>query len=122
MLADTFRGRAGHAVAEAAALTGSDTVAGGWRQGALTNLLNPKMGVFYVAVLPQFIPPGAPHFTMGLLLTSVHIVLGLLWSSVLIAFAGVLRGWLQRPGARRVLDRVTGTVIAAFGIRIALGD
>ncbi len=80
------------------------------------------MGVFYVAVLPQFIPPGAPHFTMGLLLTSVHIALGLAWSAVLIVFAGALRGWLQRPRARRLLDRITGTVIAAFGIRLALGD
>ncbi|PYC67640.1 lysine transporter LysE [Streptomyces tateyamensis] len=123
MLLDTFRGRgAPDSAAQAALFDGQDTVAGGWRQGALTNLLNPKMGVFYVAVLPQFIPPHVPHLGMGLLLTSVHIGLGLAWSSLLIAFAGVLRGWLARPGARRALDRVTGTVIAAFGIRLALGD
>ncbi|MFE0462240.1 LysE family translocator [Kitasatospora sp. NPDC058965] len=123
MLLDTFSGRtADGTTAEAALLSGRDSVAGGWRQGSLTNLLNPKMGVFYVAVLPQFIPPHAPHLTTGLLLTSVHIVLGLLWSSLLIGCAGVLRGWLARPRARRTLDRVTGTVIAAFGIRLALGD
>ncbi|MFE4601672.1 LysE family translocator [Kitasatospora indigofera] len=100
----------------------ADTAGGGWRQGTLTNLLNPKMGAFYVALLPQFIPPGSNHFTMGLLLTSVHILLGLVWSSVLIACARALRGWLSRPAARRLLDRVTGTVVAAFGIRLALGD
>ena len=94
----------------------------GLRRGLTTNLLNPKMGVFYVAVLPQFIPAQAPHFAMGLLLTCVHVAEGLLWSGVLVAFAGVLRGWLRRPVARRVLDRVTGTVVIAFGLRLAIGD
>jgi len=94
----------------------------GWRRGALTNLLNPKVGVFYVAVLPQFIPAGAPHLAMGVALTSVHVAEGLIWSSILVAFAQVLRGQLQRPVAQRVLDRITGTVICGFGIRLAIGN
>ena len=94
----------------------------GLRRGLTTNLLNPKVGVFYVAVLPQFIPAHAPHFAMGMALTSIHVLEGLLWSGVLVAFAGVLRGWLRRPVARRVLDRVTGVVIVGFGLRLALGD
>ncbi|MFJ8041987.1 LysE family translocator [Kitasatospora sp. NPDC096147] len=94
----------------------------GWQRGTLTNLLNPKVGVFYVAVLPQFIPAGVPHLPMGVALTSIHVVEGLLWSTVLIAFARVLRTWLRRPSARRVLDRVTGTVIVAFGARLAVTD
>ncbi|MFJ6012873.1 LysE family translocator [Streptomyces sp. NPDC092952] len=126
MLRDTFapggQGRSGAEAAESALLSGADTVGGGWRQGTLTNLLNPKMGAFYVAVLPQFIPAGVSHFTMGLLLTTVHILLGLVWSAVLIGFARVLRDWLRKPRARRLLDRITGTVIAGFGIRLALGD
>lgn len=94
----------------------------GWRRGALTNLLNPKVGAFYMAVLPQFIPVGAPHLTTGTLLAGVHILLGLLWSGVLIAFAQVLRGSLRRPSVRRILDRISGTVIAGFGVHLALGD
>lgn len=94
----------------------------GLRRGALTNLLNPKVGVFYVAVLPQFIPAGAPHLAMGTLLTCVHVTEGLIWSAVLVAFAGVLRNWLRRPVARRVLDRTTGVVVVGFGLRLALGD
>ncbi|MFE7577354.1 LysE family translocator [Streptomyces sp. NPDC057521] len=101
---------------------GADSVGGGWRQGTLTNLLNPKMGAFYVAVLPQFMPAGTGHFAGGLLLTAVHISIGLLWSAVLIGFARALRGWLRKPRARRLLDRVTGTVIGVFGIRLALSD
>jgi threonine/homoserine/homoserine lactone efflux protein len=94
----------------------------GWRRGTLTNLLNPKMGAFYVALLPQFIPSGAPTFTFGILLACIHIMLGTAWSAVLVALAHRLRKVLQRPTARRVLDRVTGTVITAFGIRLATSD
>ncbi|MFC1408569.1 LysE family translocator [Streptacidiphilus sp. N1-12] len=103
----------------------TDAVAGlatGWRRGVLTNVLNPKIGVFYVAVLPQFIPASAPHLAMGVALTCVHVAEGLVWSSVLVAFAQVLRGWLRRPLAQRVLDRITGTVIIGFGVKLAIGD
>ncbi|MEU9619705.1 MULTISPECIES: LysE family translocator [unclassified Streptomyces] len=122
MLRDTFRGRPVPDTSDSVLLAGTDSVRGGWRQGTLTNLLNPKMGAFYVAVLPQFIPAGASHFAMGLLLTTVHILIGLIWSAVLIGFARVLHGWLRKPRARLLLDRITGTVIAAFGIRLALSD
>lgn len=86
--------------------TPADTPAGGlaqgWRRGLLTNLLNPKVGVFYVAVLPQFIPAGAPHFAAGVALTCVHVVEGLLWSTVLVGFAQALRGGCAaRPRAGR---------------------
>ncbi|MEU8919880.1 LysE family translocator [Kitasatospora sp. NPDC048545] len=94
----------------------------GWRRGTLTNLLNPKVGVFYVAVLPQFIPAGVPHFAAGVALTCVHVVEGLLWSTVLVGFARVLRGWLRRPAARRLMDRVTGAVVVGFGVKLAVGD
>ncbi len=127
MLWHTWRGDGGvegdNERQEAAALGApSDSLLGGWRRGLLTNALNPKVGVFYVAVLPQFIPATAPHLATGLLLTSVHVVLGLLWSTVLVAFARALRGWLRKPSARRALDRVTGTVIVGFGVKLAMGD
>ncbi|MFC9262947.1 LysE family translocator [Streptomyces hydrogenans] len=121
MIAETFR-RGGAGASAEVEVGGADTLSGGWRQGTLTNLLNPKVGVFYVAVLPQFIPAEAPHFAMGLALTSVHVVLGMIWSTVLIASATALGSWLRGARARRVLDRVTGTVIGAFAVRLAVGD
>lgn len=120
MLRDTFRGLP--TTDDSGPTVGGDSVGGGWRQGTLTNLLNPKMGAFYVAVLPQFIPPGTGHFTMGLVLTTLHILIGLLWSAVLIGFARVRHAWLREPPARRLLDRITGTVIGVFGFKLALGD
>jgi threonine/homoserine/homoserine lactone efflux protein len=103
---------------DAPVVVGNDFVPG-WRRGALTNLLNPKMGAFYVALLPQFIPTGAPTFAFGVLLACVHIILGTAWSAALVVLAHRLRNVLQRPAARQVLDRVTGTVITGFGIRLA---
>jgi threonine/homoserine/homoserine lactone efflux protein len=106
-----------------ATTTAADAATGGFpaglRRGLLTNLLNPKMGAFYVALLPQFIPAGAAPLAYGVMLTGVHILLGAAWSAVLIVLANRVRATLQRPVARRILDRVTGTVIAVFGIRLA---
>ncbi|WP_086563036.1 LysE family translocator [Streptomyces africanus] len=120
MLVDTLRRRGSTAGDAPDEVTVRNSLGEGWRQGAFTNLLNPKVGVFYVAVLPQFIPAGAPHFTTGVLLASVHIVLGLIWSAVLIGCARALRVRLRSPAARRVLDRITGTVIVGLGLRLAM--
>ncbi|GAA4980315.1 LysE family translocator [Yinghuangia aomiensis] len=120
MLYDTWRRRPVAVVSAEPASSGGMFAA--WRRGALTNLLNPKVGAFYVALLPQFIPQGAPHVAFGVALTAIHIALGLVWSSVLIGFARVLRSWLAKPVARRVLDRITGTLIAGFGLRLAWSE
>ncbi|MFI7635323.1 LysE family translocator [Nonomuraea sp. NPDC049400] len=94
----------------------------GFTRGLVTNLLNPKVGAFYVAMLPQFIPDGAPHALMGLLLAGVHVAEALLWSVVLIGFASLMSGFLRSPTVRRALDRLTGVVIVGFGIRLAVTD
>nr|WP_260407634.1 LysE family translocator [Planomonospora venezuelensis] len=115
--------RGGGAAAEAPA----DRPEGGgfltaFRRGLLTNLLNPKVGVFYVAMLPQFMPDGVPHLLMGVLLAGVHVVEGLLWSVLLIGFTVLLRGWLRRSSVKRALDRLTGVVVVGFGVRLAVQD
>lgn len=101
-----------------------DPADAGWgrafRRGLLTNLLNPKVGAFYIAVLPQFMPQGVSHAVMGVLLTGVHVCEGLVWSAVLIGFTGILRGWLRRPPVKRALDRLTGLIVIGFGLRLAI--
>ncbi|GIH92478.1 LysE family translocator [Planobispora siamensis] len=96
---------------------------GGWgaafRRGLLTNLLNPKMGAFYVAILPPFIPDDAPHAVMGVLLAGVHVCEGLLWSALLIGFTALMRGWLNKPSIKRGLDRITGIIVIGFGLQLA---
>ncbi|MFE7508363.1 LysE family translocator [Promicromonospora sp. NPDC057488] len=92
-----------------------------WRSfavGATTNLLNPKVGVFYLATIPQFLPDGVPHLLMGVLLATEHNVLGLVWLGLLIHAAGLARRWLSGRAIARVTDRVTGVVLLGFGGRI----
>ncbi|HEY0651424.1 LysE family translocator [Phenylobacterium sp.] len=90
------------------------------RRGFLTNLLNPKVGVFYVSFLPQFLPAGAPAGPFIFLLAAMHAVMGLLWFAALIAATRPIAGVLQRAAVVRWLDRLTGGVFLAFGVRLAL--
>jgi threonine/homoserine/homoserine lactone efflux protein len=92
---------------------------GAFARGALTNLLNPKVGIFYVSFLPQFIPSGVSVAPFTLLLGAIHAVLGLLWFSALIAATRPLTRWLRRPLVVRWLDRSTGGIFIAFGARLA---
>jgi threonine/homoserine/homoserine lactone efflux protein len=115
-----WHSRKGHAdEAAVPGKPGSDGLWSAFRRGLVTNLLNPKVGAFYVAVLPQFIPDGVPPAAMGVLLAGVHVCEGLLWSAVLIGLAGLVRGWLRRPSVKRGLDRLTGIIVIGFGLRLA---
>ncbi|WP_433170722.1 LysE family translocator [Actinoallomurus sp. CA-150999] len=93
----------------------------GWfLRGLLTNALNPKVGVFYLSLLPQFVPAGAPVLPWSLLLTGVHVAEGLAWCTVLTVLADRLGRLLRRPAVGRVLDRVAGTAFLGFALRLAL--
>lgn len=88
--------------------------------GFITNLLNPKIGVFYIAVIPQFTPAEANALLMGIALSAVHVLLTLAWAGVLIAGAALAGKWLSTPGAVSWMDRITGTVLISFGVKVAL--
>lgn len=101
--------------ADGAAPTGP----GAFRRGFLTNLLNPKMGVFYITFLPQFVPAGGNVAVWTFVLAAVHVLLALVWFAVLIAATVPLGRFLRRPGAINAMDRLTGTVFVGFGLRLA---
>ncbi|MEV0272974.1 LysE family translocator [Hamadaea sp. NPDC050747] len=98
-----------------------------WRafaRGMTTNLLNPKVGVFYVAMLPQFLPADVPALPMGVLLALVHDVEAMVWFALIIGGVGLARRWLTGSAAaavriRRVTDAVAGTALVVLGIRLA---
>lgn len=89
-------------------------------RGFLTNMLNPKVGVFYMTFLPQFIPTGAHVASFSLLLASIHVTEGIVWFAILIMATGALSSWLRRPRIARSIDRLTGTVLIGFGIALVL--
>jgi threonine/homoserine/homoserine lactone efflux protein len=88
-------------------------------QGFLTNLLNPKVAIFYLTVLPQFVSPGDNVLKRSLLLASIHIALGLVWLTAYAWFVERLGGVLTRPRVKAWLERVTGGVLIALGARLA---
>jgi threonine/homoserine/homoserine lactone efflux protein len=93
-----------------------------WSRGLTTNLLNPKIGAFYVAVLPQFIPPHTPHLAVGLLLASVHDLEGSVWFTAIILGTHSVRRVLERRSAGRAVDGVTGAALIGFGLRLGLSS
>ena len=90
------------------------------RRGLLTNLLNPKIGVFYVSFLPQFVAQGVPAGPFLVLLAAIHGLIGLAWFALLILATRPLARALRRPAIVRWLDRITGGVLIAFAARLAL--
>ncbi|MGH8446273.1 MAG: LysE family translocator [Solimonas sp.] len=91
----------------------------GFGRGLLTNLLNPKVGLFYVGFLPQFVPAGVNVVAFSTLLAAIHAVEGLLWFGLLTLATRPLSRWLTRPAAVKTLDRTTGGVFVLFGLKLA---
>ena len=93
-----------------------------FRQGLLSNLLNPKIALVFTTLIPQFVVPGEPAVAQTLLLAALFIGMGLVWLTsyaLLVAHVGTM---LKRSGVRRVLSAVTGTVLTALGARLAAGE
>lgn len=91
----------------------------GFSAGLLTNLLNPKVGVFFVSFLPGFIPHHHSIAAASLLLGTIFVVLTALYWIALLALAGKVTAWMDRPRVRRWLNMVTGMVLVGFGLRLA---
>ena len=102
------------------ALTAEPSLWAAFGRGALTNLLNPKVGAFYVALIPQFLPDGASPLAMGLVLALVHVIESVIWFAVLIVAAETARAWLSSPRVSRWIDRVTGGFLLAFAGLLAV--
>jgi threonine/homoserine/homoserine lactone efflux protein len=91
-----------------------------FRTGLVTNLLNPKVGVFYLSVMPQFLPASANPLAGSLALGAIHVVEGLVWLSLVVLAVNRARGWLTRPTVKRRLEQLTGLAFLGFGLRLAL--
>lgn len=91
----------------------------GFRAGLLTNLFNPKVGVFFVTFLPGFVPEGASVLWTTLLFGAIFIVLTALYWLLLLGLAGQVTAWMNTPAVRRRLDAATAAVLVAFGVHLA---
>ncbi|MEO0561219.1 MAG: LysE family translocator [Chloroflexota bacterium] len=90
-----------------------------FQNGFLTNALNPKVSLFYLAIFPQFIPPDASVSYYGVVLVAIHIAINVLWFSLLILLLNKLRTFLQRRSLQRTINAVTGAIFLGFSVRLA---
>jgi threonine/homoserine/homoserine lactone efflux protein len=93
-----------------------------FRQGMFTNVLNPKVALFFLAFLPQFVSMHATHPQIGLVLLGVSFIgTGMTWSTVLALAGGRIHRLLTtKPKLGQWMDRLCGTVLLAFGVKLAL--
>jgi threonine/homoserine/homoserine lactone efflux protein len=106
--------------ADAAVLPGRRGHAASYGAGLATDLLNPKVGVFFVTFLPGFVPHGQPVGLVSALLGGIFIALTALYFAALLVVAGQVTGWMSDPRVRRRLERVTGVILIGFGLRLAV--
>ena len=91
-----------------------------FRQGFLSAISNPKLGVFFVTFLPQFVLPGQPVLARLLVLGVVFALIGWAWMNVYGLFVTRLRDFITAPRVRQWMQRITGVVLLGFGARLAL--
>ena len=90
-------------------------------EGFATNALNPAIATFYLVLLPQFIPRGAPVIASALLLTAIHVTLAATWHVTWAAAGGTLTRTLTASTPRRILEAATGVALLALAIKMASG-
>lgn len=104
-----------------ASLNNSAVTTQNWfMKGLWGNLLNPKVGIFYISFLPQFIPQSASPVICTMSLVMIHVVIGLIWSIFLIAAMQSISAYLKQPKFIRYMDRITGSIFILFALKLAL--
>jgi threonine/homoserine/homoserine lactone efflux protein len=101
--------------------TGRRSLVGrGFRAGLMTDLVNPKVGVFFITFMPAFIPHGTPVAAASFGMGAVFVLLAGLYFAFMLAFVQRLLGWLRKERSRRRLNRATGLALIGFGVRLAV--
>ncbi|MDR5873886.1 LysE family translocator [Halomonas sp. CUBES01] len=92
------------------------------KEGFLSNVLNPKTVVFYMAFLPQFIAPSDPALVKSLWLAGVHFVIANIWQIGVVVMVGSAGKWLASARFAQTLNAMTGAVLVVLGIRLAFSQ
>lgn len=116
-LVEAFKRPAGPAKASPA--TRRRTLQKAFAEGFLTNALNPKVSMFYLAAFPQFISVGETSATASFLLVSLHALLNAVWFGAMVVLLNRLSALAQQSSFQRWLKGVTGVVFIGFGAKLA---
>jgi RhtB (resistance to homoserine/threonine) family protein len=93
---------------------------GAYRQGVLSDLANPKIGIFFTGLLPQFVSGRNSDLVPFLILGAIFVLMTVVWLIAYSLVAARIADVLTRPSVKATLDRVSGTVLVGFGVRLAL--
>lgn len=91
-----------------------------FKQGFITNVTNPKVAVFFLTFLPQFLAPAAEPFGAFLLMGLIYIVLTFCWFVTYVYLLHLIRNFMNRPVTQAVMEGLTGIVLIGFGVKLAL--
>ena len=91
-----------------------------YRQGILTNVLNPKVALFFLTFLPQFTDTNTGFFHQVLMLGLTYSGLTLGWFACYILLMNRIRQWLMKPTIQQYMEKITGLVLIGFGIKLAV--
>jgi RhtB (resistance to homoserine/threonine) family protein len=91
-----------------------------FKQGFLTNILNPKVAVFFLTFLPQFVDPGSNTFIPFLIMGITYTVLTSIWFLLYVYLINQISAFMKRPKAQNMIEGITGTILIGFGIKLAL--
>lgn len=98
------------------------TRAAAFRQGLMSNLLNPKVALIFLTLIPQFVSTDEPAFRTTAVLAAVFLGVAVVWWRVFSLAVGALSSQLARDRVRTTMERLTGSVLIALGLRVALAD
>ncbi|WP_404321783.1 LysE family translocator [Cytobacillus firmus] len=91
-----------------------------FKQGLLSNVLNPKVAMFFLTFLPQFVKAGENAQQQLIIMGIIYTLLSISWFFLYVFFINYLRDWLMSPKVQRVMDKATGVVLIGFGLKLAM--
>ena len=91
-----------------------------FKQGFLTNLLNPKVAVFFLTFLPQFVEHGSNTFLPFLIMGITYTVLTAIWFLLYVYLINQISAFMKKPKTQNIIEGITGTILIGFRIKLAL--
>ncbi|WP_281645811.1 LysE family translocator [Parendozoicomonas sp. Alg238-R29] len=91
-----------------------------FREGFLSNILNPKTVIFYMAFLPQFINPEGSALIQSLTLAGLHFVIAMIWQTMISLMINRAKEWLAKPSVNQAFNGITGTLLVGLGAGLAI--
>lgn len=91
-----------------------------FKQGLISNVINPKVAMFFLTFLPQFIQTGENATQQLIIMGVIYTLLSISWFFIYVFFINYIREWLLSPKVQIIMDKATGLVLIGFGLKLAL--